>query len=168
MKKLLPKTINNPQGFTLVELLVVISIIAILALIGFAVYSSTQARARDGRREADISAFAAGTESNYVEGSITPYNIAKANYVAGIFPTEPSNTSRQYCLYSGNAATGNPVRGTNAPTAGWAVATCPAIAGAPAAVVVTAAMADIPNQTWFKICALKEQTVAVTCKDNAR
>lgn len=42
------------KGFTLVELLVTITIIGILATIGVATYTRVQARARDGRRKADM------------------------------------------------------------------------------------------------------------------
>lgn len=72
MKKLLPKTTNNSQvytehrrsGFTLIELMVVVSIIAFLAVIGVAAFSNAQAQARDGRRRADVDAIAAALESN--------------------------------------------------------------------------------------------------------
>lgn len=42
------------SGFTLVELLVVISIITLLATIGYATYSNAQIAARDGRRKEDL------------------------------------------------------------------------------------------------------------------
>lgn len=41
-------------GFTLVELLVVVSIIAILAAVGLATYTGAQKRSRDARRKADL------------------------------------------------------------------------------------------------------------------
>lgn len=65
MKKFLPKSVNNPQGFTLVELLVVITIIAILSVIGMAVFGNIQARARDARRRADIDAISKAYEVVY-------------------------------------------------------------------------------------------------------
>jgi prepilin-type N-terminal cleavage/methylation domain-containing protein len=45
------KTIS---GFTLVELMIVISVIAILATIGIVSYSSVQSRARDSKRTDDV------------------------------------------------------------------------------------------------------------------
>lgn len=45
---------NLKKGFTLVELLIVVSIIAILVLIAIALYRSQAAKARDARRKADM------------------------------------------------------------------------------------------------------------------
>lgn len=56
------KTKNH--GFTLVELLVVISIIAILAVVGITVFSGVQKSARDAKRKADINAIANALEVN--------------------------------------------------------------------------------------------------------
>lgn len=41
------------KGFTLIELLITISIIGILAALGFASYSSAQVKARDSQRKSD-------------------------------------------------------------------------------------------------------------------
>lgn len=63
MKKYLPKTSKNSQGFTLVELLVVIVIIGILATIGVTVFGNAQASARDGRRKSEITSLAKSIET---------------------------------------------------------------------------------------------------------
>lgn len=52
-------------GFTIVEIIVVITVIAILASIGMVSYSGTQVRARDGERVADTDTMAAGLETYY-------------------------------------------------------------------------------------------------------
>ena len=65
MKKYLPKFISNPRGFTLIELMVVITIIAFLAVIGIASFTNAQKVARDGRRRADIEAIATALEANF-------------------------------------------------------------------------------------------------------
>lgn len=44
------------KGFTLLEMLVVIGIIAILVALGFASYSTVQKKARDAKRQGDLKA----------------------------------------------------------------------------------------------------------------
>jgi len=46
---------NSSKAFTLMELLIVIAIIGILAVIGLGSYHSSQAKARDTKRKADVS-----------------------------------------------------------------------------------------------------------------
>lgn len=64
MKKFLPKSVNNPHGFTLIELMVVISIIAILSVIGITVFSGAQKASRDARRKGDIDSMSSAMEAN--------------------------------------------------------------------------------------------------------
>ncbi len=78
------------RGFTLVELLVVISIIAILSVIGITVYSSVQKSARDAQRRGDIEAIAKALEAHYGECVVGKYCNLQANYFsAGSVPTDP-------------------------------------------------------------------------------
>lgn len=76
MEKMLPKTKYSPQGFTLIELMVVISIIAVLSVIGITIFSGVQKNARDTKRRADIDAIATAMERKYNSGSATPYSAA--------------------------------------------------------------------------------------------
>src|SRR3989339_247863 len=75
----LPKSISNPLGFTLVELLIVITIIGILAGVVTLNVTSTIPTSRDGRRIADIKALEGASEQyfsdnkDYVRGN-TCYN----------------------------------------------------------------------------------------------
>ena len=69
MKKFLPKTLRYYSGFTLVELLVVISIIAVLALVGLALFSGASQKARDSKRVQDIVAMSQAMETQYVTGT---------------------------------------------------------------------------------------------------
>lgn len=59
------KILKVQEGFTLVELLVAISIVAVLATIGFTLFQTTQASARDAKRRADIDATATALETHF-------------------------------------------------------------------------------------------------------
>jgi prepilin-type N-terminal cleavage/methylation domain-containing protein len=56
------KTFRRRDGFTIVELLIVIVVIAILATITIVAFNGVQGRARDSQRMADINAIAKGLE----------------------------------------------------------------------------------------------------------
>ena len=53
---------KNSRGFTFVELLVVVTIIAVLSGIGIASFTSTNQRARDSKRKADLEAIRSALE----------------------------------------------------------------------------------------------------------
>lgn len=103
MKKLLPKTTFNPSGFTLVELLVVVSIIAVLSVIGITIFTGVQKGARDARRKADIDSIAKALEANYTSGSATPYLVLVGTmFSGGVVPDDPQNTDTY--VYTGKPA----------------------------------------------------------------
>lgn len=58
-------TLRSRSGFTLVELLVVISIIAILSVIGLVIFSGVQKNTRNAKRIADMKAIALALEQYY-------------------------------------------------------------------------------------------------------
>ncbi len=115
MKKLLPKSINNPKGFTLVELLVVISIIAILSVIGITLFGGVQKNARDAKRRGDINAIASAMEANY-NSTTGQYTALAANMFSSStgVPIDPVNTNVipnsfcpgvcKYCVIQGTTA----------------------------------------------------------------
>lgn len=84
-------------GFTLFELLVSISIIAILTAIATTSFSSAQKKARDARRMQDMNAIQKAAEQyNSFSGYKYPSGTLKANWIADngqvmldIFPVDP-------------------------------------------------------------------------------
>jgi prepilin-type N-terminal cleavage/methylation domain-containing protein len=66
------------KGFTIIELLIVIVIIAILATIGVVAYGGVQQNARDSKRKSDISSLHTGFEAYFVQAQTYP-SLAQAN-----------------------------------------------------------------------------------------
>ena len=64
------------SGFTLVELLVVISIIALLSVVAFYAVTYVKARARDAKRVADLDTFSKALELYNNNTGIYPINTA--------------------------------------------------------------------------------------------
>jgi prepilin-type N-terminal cleavage/methylation domain-containing protein len=60
-----PTTDNRHRGFTLLELLVVISIIAVLVSLGIASYSTVQKKGRNAKRKSDLHEVQAALEQYY-------------------------------------------------------------------------------------------------------
>ncbi len=89
----MPKT--KPNAFTLLEILVVISIIGILVVLGTAAYSTTQKKGRDARRRADIKAIQSGFEQYYAKNNEYPTSSDDTNdptiFPAGV-PLDPKNS----------------------------------------------------------------------------
>lgn len=110
----LPKV--RTSGFTLVELMIVIAIIAVLSVIGVTIFSGIQKDSRDARRRADIDAIASAMEANYGKTTAGRYDPLLVTFFAsGTVPTDPTDTPGaaagntcpavcQYCVTKGTTA----------------------------------------------------------------
>lgn len=91
------------NAFTLLEILVVISIIGILLALGTAAFSTAQKKGRDARRKSDIKAMQNGFEQYYSREGAYPTNQAEAGdttiFPAGL-PEDPKNSSPSVYTFS--------------------------------------------------------------------
>lgn len=88
---------QNRRGFTLVELLVVVAIIAILSTIGLTLFNGAQQNARDARRKSDIDAIASALESKRLPGTPFYSPIVAADFSSGVIPVDTIST-QVYCI----------------------------------------------------------------------
>lgn len=143
----------NKKGFTLVELLVAVAIIAILATIGLTIFSTSQRDARDARRRADINSIAGALEVNKAAGS---YNLLKdENFSSGKIPVDTS-TAKYSVKTDDTAAVSDPTS--------WDVGN-----GNPSAEWVTVSSSNPAALTkYWKVCARLEKSGSTYCRGNAQ
>jgi len=93
------------SGFTLLELLVVVSIIGLLLAMGTVAFATAQQRGRDSRRRADIQQMQKGFEQYYADnGAYGACAIMDdSTYFPGGLPTDPRPGDSYSC--TGSAAT---------------------------------------------------------------
>lgn len=163
MKTYLPKT-SNQKGFTLVELMVVISIIAILSVVGYTLYTNAQKAARDVVRKQEIDAIANAMEMNYDSGTAKYAVLTPGSFVNGAIPADVySGTAKcgtagnLYCEYCGRKTAGTPMaKGANSGT------TCTANGAK-----VVDSLYPVAD-TAFEVCATLETSATAYCKTNQR
>lgn len=159
MRKLLPTS----KGFTLIELMVAIAIVAVLSTIGLVVFSNAQAGARDSKRQSDIDAIAKALESKKTSGGVTYAWIAAADFAGGAVPKDPKGTT-SYCFsVSATVPPGAPpaapaVWTTGCPT-GWTD-----VSGAGAEAVFKGITTLPATTTSWTVCGMTEQGAKVICK----
>ncbi len=77
------KTIKNRKGFSLVELLVVITIIAILSVVAYTAVGGNTIKARDSKRQQDLSTVQSALELYFVEFSRYPGSLDNGEATVG-------------------------------------------------------------------------------------
>ncbi len=158
------KSLTSVKGFSLIELMIVVAVIAILAVIGVSIYGNVQKTARDSRRKADIDAIAAALESTKSPNAPTYGALAATSFSHTVIPTD--TTTEQYsACWSPTAAT---TSGGTLPTTWGAVAnpTAPACPGGAWATVDAAAPAA--NSSSWIVCAKLETGGTFYCRSNAQ
>ena len=92
-KDLMKKT---NKAFTLLEILVVISILGILIALGTAAFSTAQKKSRDARRQGDMKAIQKGFEQLYAKNTAYPTTAELDTLDTDIFPAglpdDPKNS----------------------------------------------------------------------------
>lgn len=97
--------LKQKKGFTLVELLVVVSIMTILALVSLSTFSNQNRRARDSRRMADLEQIRNALEMFRLNqptrvypdfnGNVSDLQVPLQNFIA-VIPQDPSRGTAQY------------------------------------------------------------------------
>lgn len=109
------------RGFTIIELMVVVSIIAILSAIGIATFVYAQKQSRDARRISDLRSIESALELYFAKNRLYPSNtlwrnskdfpgtwitqsiIDRESFTPTFLPAvpnDPSNTSKSYAYWS--------------------------------------------------------------------
>lgn len=94
------------SGFTLVELLIVVAIVAILSVIGVTVYTGIQKNARNSAKKADIDAIAKAYEVKY-DSSGNYVALTDTDFASGKIPTPDGTTNTSYFVAGPNVLGGS-------------------------------------------------------------
>lgn len=147
------------QGFTLVELLVVVGIMAILSVIGISIYGGARVQARDARRRLDIDAIANALEANRKPGASAYEAMASVWFASGSVPLDSNNPTSNGFQHQYGVKYPSP-------------ATYPTIADWPTTLQVPSDWSIIDNGTppaaaSWTVCARLEIGPKVYCKKSA-
>lgn len=100
---------SNYKGFSLIEVMIVISLIAILSTFSLSNYSQVQKQTRDSRRKTDLASVKSSLELYYsvnnkyptslTFGTTTAWSDTNGVYMK-IVPGDPQSANPQYCFVS--------------------------------------------------------------------
>lgn len=155
---------TSSRGFTLVEILVAITIIAVLAAVGIVVFGGVQARSRDARRSQDLDSIANALEGKKLAGSIFYTGLATTDFATGSIPADPKNTTQKYCFWGKTTVPPTaPMAKPTSAAVNWT--TCSGPTADYTAVIAAAVPTDTTKVTSWTICAKQEAvTDGVECK----
>ena len=91
--------LNENRGFTIVELLIVIAILAILTTIGFVQYQGLNKKARDSARRADVHEITTALEVNKGQEGYKALQVSQFSSLQWVDPS-----GNVYCIASGTPA----------------------------------------------------------------
>ena len=102
---------HNRDGFTLIEILVVATIIALLSTVGLTSYQAANRNGRDSKRKSDVEQIRSALEINKSDSGSYPIDLncvattlAPGGYI-NPYPTDPQPTN-QYCYKQLGSGTG--------------------------------------------------------------
>ncbi len=93
------------KGFSLIELLVVISIIGVLVAVAVASYTGAQIKARDARRRSDMKAVQAAMEQYYSTTGNNSYAAVATAFSPNVVPSDPKPSFASYVTGNVTAST---------------------------------------------------------------
>lgn len=147
--------VKSSKGFSLIELLVTISILTILALVAAMMYIGSQQGARDAQRQVDILNLVKAIET--VKGSQPSYGglmTSTNQFSTNTFPRDPLS-SQSYCA----SPTASSTTASPDPTSNWGTS-CPT-----GFVSVNNTAYTAPSQTsQIKFCAWLEKENKAFCR----
>lgn len=95
---------SQKSGFTLIELMIVIAIIAVLSAIAMISYGNFLKSARDTRRQSDLKLIQSGLERYHADQKYYPATLSLTGYLNTI-PTDPgTNIPYSYSAYTPNVS----------------------------------------------------------------